>query len=383
MQDLVPGNRVTLLESGADYFPALLGAFDGARAEISLETYLFEDDDTGRQVAQALARAAGRGVRVRVMVDGFGAPHFRARFMPGLEAAGVRAMVYRPFHFFPAWSRLHRKVAVVDGALQGGAAFVGGINVIGDATGQADPSARRLDYAVRVEGPLASVIREDARSLWNRAAWFRGRRHFVVPRGHAAAPEAFPDGVPAAFVIRNNIRHRREIEKAYLAAIHGAHRDITLANAYFLPSLRFRRALAAAALRGVKVTVLLQGRTDHWLAHYASHELYASLLVPGVRLFAYDRTLLHAKAAVVDGRWATVGSSNIDILSMTLAREANVVVRDPALAAKLHASLEEAIQGGAREIRMEDLRQSPWRLRLLRLLAYGFVRLLAGLAGWH
>lgn len=402
--DFTDGNRLALLENGGAYFPALLAAFDAAQSEINLETYIFADDETGRQVAAALVRAAGRGVLVRVLVDGFGSPCFEAKILPGLLAAGVRALVYRRFKLFPAWGRLHRKVAQVDGRT----AFVGGINIVDDDPRRADCAPFRLDYAVAVAGPLVVRIREDVCRLWNRTAWRQLKQDWRMPhvREHGAAgplkkmlpwmkaPGAgqnkaaaqgncVSEEISAAWVVRNSVRHRRDIEKAYLKAIREAKRDILLANAYFLPGWRFRRALAEAAGRGVRVTVLTQGVVEYPLAHYASQEIGAGLLAAGVRLFAYRRSFLHAKVAVVDGRWATVGSSNIDPLSMLLAREANVVVRDPAFAARLQAGLEQAMREGAHEIRAEDLRQSPWRVRLSRRLAHTVVRLLAGLAGWH
>ncbi len=390
---LSSGNRVTLLEAGAAYFPTLVAAIDAAKADVGLETYIFEGDETGSQVVQALARAAKRGVAVRVLVDGFGSPQFEKRLMPMLKAAGAQAMVYHRFRIFPAFSRLHRKVAVVDGRT----ALVGGINVMEDDPRRPGCDPLRLDYAVRIEGPLAFTIYEDHRKLWNRAAWrqFRLRNHAprnrLVPGPQEGAPPSAGADLPshqladgrARWVVRNTLRHRRDIEKEYLKAIHGAHREIILANAYFLPGRRFRRALREAVRRGVEVKLLLQGVMDHPLAHYAGQELYAALLGSGVRLFIYRRSLLHAKVAVVDGAWATVGSSNIDPLSMLLAQEGNVVVQDAGFAAQLRTSLEAAMHDDAMEIRLEDLRKRPWPLRLRCVLAYGVLRVLAGLVGWH
>jgi len=408
MQDMLPGNQITLLQNGAEFFPALLAAIDAATAEVSLETYIFENDATGRQVAQALMRAAGRGVAVRVLVDGFGGPHFHKQFIPDLEAAGVRAMIHNRFWLFPAFSRLHRKVAVVDGRL----AFVGGINIVDDDPHLPGHAPFRLDYAVCIEGPLVARIREDARVLWNRTAWRNLKRKWRVKRlprdrgspgplkrsvaairsrlggrlGTARADlevRAPGEGIHAAFVIRNNFRHRRDIEKAYLEAIRGARKEIILANAYFLPGVRFRRALEEAAARGVKVTVLLQGLSDYWPANYAGQELYASLLAANIRLLTYQRSFLHAKVAVVDGRWATVGSSNLDVLSTTHAQEANVIVLDGGFAAQLRASLEAAMRDGGQELRLEDLRHRPWHLRLRCFLIYGLVRFLGHATGWR
>ncbi len=377
------GNRITLLESGADYFPALIAAIDGAGVEIHLETYIYADDATGRAVTAALAAAARRGVAVRVMVDGFGARGFLDTEALGgeLVAAGAEVQVYRPeaarFRLRRhRLRRLHRKLAVVDGRI----AFVGGINIIDDmdTPGQIPP---RFDYAVAVEGPLLESIHRAMRHLWQLVRWAAFRYRLPEP-GPLPAPGSPHGSIDAAFVLRDNLRHRRDIEEAYLDAIESARRDVILANAYFLPGRRFRHALMAAAGRGVRVTLLLQGRVEYVMLHYATQALYGSLITAGVRIVEYRRGFLHAKVAVVDDLWATVGSSNIDPFSLLLAREANVVVRDAGFAATLRESLTaSAIRGGV-EVRREDLKRRPLLRRAANWLAYAAVRLAVGLTGY-
>jgi cardiolipin synthase len=379
--EFLPGNRVDLLETGAAYFPALAEAIGSAAREIYLETYIFEDDATGRAIAEALARAASRGVTVRVMVDGFGAREFPQKLLPGLLAQGVEVLVYR--RELSAFKlrrhrlrRLHRKVVVVDGRV----AFVGGINIIDDMDAPEHMSPR-YDYAVRVEGPLLAPIHASSQRIWELVTWANFKRRFRVRSRVPALAE--PRGtVRAAFVVRDNLRHRRDIEDAYLAAIAQARAEVLLANAYFLPGRRFRRALAEAAGRGVRVTVLLQGRVEYFLLHYATQALYGSLLAQGIRIAEYHRSFLHAKVAVIDDAWATVGSSNIDPFSLLLAREANVVVRDHAFAANLRGSLERAMTQGAANLSVDDWKRKPWLHRVTSWLAYGLVRLMIGLAGY-
>jgi cardiolipin synthase len=378
--EFLPGNRITLLDSGRTYFPALREAIDAATRELYLETYIFEDDATGRMIADALARAARRGVAVRLMVDGFGARDFPEKLMPALEAAGVQVLVYRP-EFAPfrfrrhRLRRLHRKLAVIDAR----EAFVGGINIIDDAN-TPNHVPPRYDYAVRVEGPLLAHIHAAAHKLWELVSWANFKRRL---RALLTPPAAQPCGpMQAAFLIRDNLRHRRDIEEAYLEAIAEARSEVVVANAYFLPGLRFRHALMDAARRGVRVTVLLQGRVEYLLLHYATQALYGALLASGIRIFEYRRSFLHAKVAVIDGHWATVGSSNIDPFSLLLAREANVVVRDPGFAAELRASLDAAMNDGARELKSEDWRRQPWYARFMSWLSYSAVRLMIGLAGY-
>ena len=377
----LPGNRVDLLETGAEFFPALLAAIAAAQLEVRLDTYIFADDATGRQVAAALAAAAGRGVRVHLLVDGFGARGFMHSLGGTLRTAGVEVLVFRPD--VSPWTlrrhrlrRLHRKLACVDARI----AFVGGINIIDDydTPGQTPP---RYDYAVRIEGPLLAPIVDSMRHLWRLVRWTTLHRR---PRRTPALPASCTQQgeVSAAFLVRDNLRHRRDIEHAYLRAIGTAKKEIILANAYFLPGRRFRRALTLAARRGIGVTVLLQGRREYALLHYASRALYASLLGAGVRIFEYRSSYLHAKVAVVDGHWATVGSSNIDPFSLLLAREANVVVNDAAFAGRLRAGLQHAMEHGAIEVAAGPWGRKPAWVRGIQWLAYGLVRVLIGLAGY-
>lgn len=374
---LVAGNRLQLLESGGEFFPALIAAIDAARHEVHLETYIFDNDVTARRVAAALASAARRGVAVRVLVDGFGARDFAAGLGAVLAADGVEVMAYRPEAGRYAFRRhrlrrMHRKLAVVDG----GTAFVGGINMVDDFDdGRA--LAPRFDYAVRIEGPLAARVHLAVRHVWRLVRWARlGRR--PPPPADLPPPQPVGGTTAAALLIRDNLRHRRDIEDAYLAAIQGARQRVVIACAYFLPGRTFRKALVAAARRGVRVDLLLQGRSDHLMLHFATLSLYHRLMAAGVRVYEYEKAYLHAKVAVVDGDWATVGSSNIDPFSLLLAREANVVVRGAEFAAQLLASLDAAMASAAREVRHEDHRHRSWLTRAASAAAYGVVRFLVG-----
>ncbi len=379
--EYLAGNRLTLLHSGEEYFPALLAAIESASREIFLESYIYADDEIGHEVAGALCRAAARGVTVNVIVDGFGGRNFTGDFLPRLTAAGVRAMLYRPelgrFRLRRhRLRRLHRKLAVIDARL----AFVGGINIVDDNNAPEDMRPR-YDYAVQVEGPLLGQIHHAVRRMWEIVAWVNFKRRFR----HAATsdPDCLPIGTQrAAFLIRDNIRHRNDILHAYIEAIGAAREEILIANAYFLPGVRFGRALQMAARRGVRITILLQGKTDHPLLQFATQALYSLALDQGMRIFEYEKSFMHAKVAVIDGEWATVGSSNIDPFSLLLAKEANVVVRDREFAGQLRSSILAALADGGRETRREDLTRLPWHSRFLRWLSYGAVRALVGITGY-
>lgn len=384
MLKFVQGNQLTLLRNGEEYFPALAAAIDAARREIFFETYIFADDETGSLFADALARAAARGVAVHVIVDGYGARAFAPRFRAMLEAAGAQVLVFRPKISMLTLRRnrlrrMHRKLVAVDAE----SAFIGGINIIDDfdALGTSPP---RYDYAVRIEGPLVHDVWLAAASLWSRLAWLHLRRRRPQPR--AAAPVCAPRGTQSAvLLVRDNFRHRRDIEEAYLELIGAAQGEVLIAIAYFLPGRRFRRALVGAAQRGVRVRLLVQGLSDHPVMHYASRAMFGAFLEAGIEIYEHIESELHAKVAVFDANTACVGSSNIDPFSLLLAREANVFVSDRLFAAALRVSLLEAI-GRARPVPPQAWAHQHLWVRLRIWAAYGIARLLMSLSrieGWH
>ena len=378
----VAGNQLTLLQNGTEFFPRLCADIDASQHSICLETYIFAADGTGQMVAAALQRAAARGVVVRVMLDGFGSAELPQHWVDELRTAGVEVEWFRrkisPLTLRRSrLRRMHRKLAVMDGEV----AFVGGINIIDDVEGYSGFFVPRLDYAVRVQGAVAGEIHTAMRRLWSAVSWanFRGRgkriQRFVFDRLKQVAASDI------AFLLRDNLRHRRDIERAYLRAIAGAQQEIIIASAYFLPGRVFRRALVQATRRGVRVVLLLQGRVEYRLQHYATHALYDRLLAAGIEIYEYQASYLHAKVAVVDGQWATVGSSNIDPFSLLLAREANLAVQDAGFAGELRASLLAAIANDA--VRIGDEYGGTRNLmgRLIARFSYGIVRLLVGMLG--
>jgi len=379
------GHRLRLLEGSAEFFPALVAAIDAARRELWLETYIFDFNGSCEAVALALERAARRGVAVRVVVDGFGTPLMPPAWRLRMRQAGVDWQVYAPVGslgvLWPgSWRRLHRKLCVVDGEV----AYCGGINILDDLH---DPNhgrlqAPRLDFAVEVRGPLVREVELAISQVWQRVRAVHSLDPHALadalrPRGRAGAgtaPEA-AGPVRAALLLRDNLRHRAQIEKAYLRAIGRAQEEVLIANAYFVPGRKLRLALVQAARRGVRVTLLLQGRYEYFMQYYASRPVYDSLLQAGVAIHEYSPSFLHAKVAVVDGHWATVGSSNLDPLSLLLAREANLVVEDVDFAAQLRARLLEAIEQHGQATDPEVYGRRPLRQRFLERLALVVMRL--------
>ena len=384
MRRFTPGNRITLLKNGTEYFPALLEAIASAREDIHIECYIFAADVTGLRVANALQAAAARGVKVHVLVDGWGAKNFLSPYLiDSLKASGVEFAKYRPE--VAPWQfrtrrlrRLHRKLVCVDSRI----AFVGGINLIDDMNtpGHVPP---RIDFAVRVEGPVVPFVVATMKYVWTLIQFAQmkeaGDALFQLP---PPPPGRRAGDQTAKLVIRDNLRNRREIEQAYLTAIANARSEILIANAYFLPGVRFRRALVAAAERGVHVTLLLQGRVEYVLLHYASRALYGQLLQAGVEIQEHHKSFLHAKVAVIDRRWATVGSSNIDPFSLLMSREANIVVRNAAFAEELRREVRKIIEDGSRKLVRSDWRNRSAVHKAAVWAAYGFVRFTMGVLGY-
>jgi len=382
MNRFTPGNELVLLSGGKAYFPALCAAIDAAAREVWLETYIVADDVAGRQVADALVRAVARGVVVRLLVDGWGAKHYLTdRLEDVLVQGGVNLLKYRPevqpWHFRSnRLRRLHRKICHVDGDV----AFVGGINLIDDMNtpGQRPP---RVDFAVRVRGPIVGGIVATMQRLWalNELVQFRSSDVPLFPDEPAIERAGKQT---AKFTIRDNLRHRRDIERAYLAGIRTARREILIANAYFFPGIRFRRALIEARGRGVAVTLLLQAKVEYKLLRFAGRALYGQFLGAGVAIQEYHRSFLHAKVAVIDDRWATVGSSNIDPYSLLMSREANLFVRDAGFADTLRGELAHMIKAGARPVEAEQWRTRSILSKAACWIAYGIVRVAMGMLGY-
>ena len=393
------GHEVRLLQGGGEFFPALVQAMDAATREVRLETYIFDLTGEGEAVAHALERAARRGLRVMVVADGFGSaplpPAWEERFLD----AGVAWRVYAPLGRFGVlwpgnWRRLHRKLCLIDSEV----AFCGGINILDDFH---DPNhgaleSPRLDFGVRVTGPLVADVEVAMTRLWLRmqamhdfrrarlgGALFSLRASGNPPATQAKKATAEPERhrTQAALLLRDNLRNRARIERAYRRAIGHAREEVIIANAYFVPGRKMRNALVSAARRGVKVQLLLQGRYEYFMQYYAARPIYGALLRAGVEVYEYSASFLHAKVAVIDGHWATVGSSNLDPLSLLLAREANIVIEDPQFAARLRERLVHAMREEGRAMQPAEYQNRPLRQRFMEGIALALMRLALAVQG--
>lgn len=395
---ITENNTLQLLQGSHEFFSALTTAIDCSERSVWLESYIFNTQFSGAEVCQALMRAAQRGVAVHLLLDGVGSGALKQQTHEQLHQAGVQLRYFakpgRLGLLLPKfWRRLHRKLCVVDGQM----AFCGGINILDDYH---DPnhgalSKPRWDFAVQITaGRLVQHIESVCSSAWHGHGG-DVKRAVKTPRrpiAEAADTEKFTacmlstqthfpqvSGCRARLLLRDNLRNRYSIEKAYLAAIEQARHRIVIANAYFFPSNKLLKALMKASRRGVTVQLLLQGQYEYFMQYYAIRALYPRLIAAGIEVYEYTDSFLHSKVAVVDAQephaWATVGSSNLDPLSLLLAREANVEVLDAKFASVLQQAIEQAILHSSEHIDEKKylIRRSWWKRRLDRF-AYFWAR---------
>ncbi|MEO6018126.1 MAG: cardiolipin synthase ClsB [Polaromonas sp.] len=388
----ITGNRFTLLENGEAFFPRVCECIAAARHEVVLETFILFEDKVGKQLHAALLEAAGRGAQVDVTIDGFGSPDLSDEFISTLTSAGVRVHVFDPGPRLWGWRtnifrRMHRKIVVVDGER----AFVGGINFSADHLADYGPEAKQ-DYSVEIEGPLVGNIHEfvhkalaaGQRNATGQAArsWrdrFSGKNTQSIPAG-TDVPDS--EGASAIFVTRDNRKHTGDIEHHYRLAIRASRQRVVIANAYFFPGYRLLRDLRKAARRGVDVRLVLQGEPDMPIVKTAASMLYHHLLKDGVKIYEYCERPLHGKVALADDEWSTVGSSNLDPLSLSLNLEANVIIRDRDFNQQLGGRLDRLMQNSCKQIRAADLEESSGWRTVRSFFIFHLLRRYPSWAGW-
>lgn len=372
------GNQITLLENGDEYYPAVFSALDAAEQKIILETFIWFEDSVGRQLHEAVLRAAQRGIKVEVLLDGYGSPDLSDTFVNELTAAGV---VFRYYDPRPpllgmrtnVFRRMHRKIVVVDGTV----AFVGGINYSAEHMSDYGPEAKQ-DYAVKVEGPVVQdILLFELENLPGQSAvrrWWKRR--------HRPEENRQPGEAQALFIWRDNDEHRDDIERHYLKMLANAKREVIIANAYFFPGYRLLHAMRNAARRGVRVKLIVQGEPDMPIVTVGARLLYDYLVKGGVQIYEYRRRPLHGKVALMDDHWATVGSSNLDPLSLSLNLEANLIIHDRTFNQTLRDNLSAII---ARDcVRVDDsmVPKRTWWNLTKSVVVFHFLRHFPALVGW-
>ena len=382
----IAGNHFSLLENGEEFFPRVFATIANASREVIVETFILFEDKVGLQLQEALIAAARRGAQVDITIDDWGSPDLSERFLGTLRAAGVRVHSFnpgpRPFGLRPhLLRRMHRKIVVVDRQV----AFVGGINYSADHLKDFGPEAKQ-DYAVEIHGPMVAEIHrfchtalaQGLRYAGHKRQWWRWRKQFRV------APEELPAAgtAEALFVVRDNRRHMDDIERHYRIAVRAARKRIVIANAYFFPGYRLIKELKRAARRGVDVRLILQGEPDMPFVKTAARMLYHYLLRAGVKIYEYCERPLHGKVAIMDDEWATVGSSNLDPMSLSFNLEANVVIRDRGFTADLSANLEKLMCNACSQVTAESMGPLQGWDRMHSFLAYHFTRHYPRWAQW-
>jgi cardiolipin synthase len=354
----VPGNAVRLLRNGSQAFPAWLAAIEAARTRVSLEMYIFSDDSIGRRFADALARAAHRGVVVRLLTDYVGCRYTPAEFFQQLRARGVWTRVY---HGYSGWRpnlwrlfrRNHRKTLVVDGEV----AFTGGLNISSEWLPESEGGEDWRDAAVAVRGPAVSVMEGAFARTWNR----RAKKGFRLDTRLWEAAE--PVGaVPVAVLINNERGERYTIRRATMHAIRASRRRVMLANPYFVPDGGVLRALRTAAARGVDVRILVPSESDSALVDAAARATFTTLLAAGARIWQ-SRRVVHTKVVLIDDSFVSIGSYNFDNRSLAYNLEMVANIVDPVFAGETAAMLDAELVE-ATELDLATFQARPWHLRL-------------------
>lgn len=361
---LVAGNRVTLLVDGPQTLKAIRAAIESARDHVHLETYIFADDEIGRALRALLIRRRQEGIEVRVLYDAIGSVTTPAAFFEPMRQAGVEVLQFRPLNptrTLP-WkinNRDHRKIVVVDGRV----AFTGGINISGAyasaSTSRPGPEAGQeeawRDTHVQMEGPVAAQFQKLFLQTWERAGGKldSGSAHYFPPLAPSGAE------LVAAVATNGGDSDETTIYNTYAAAIGHASRRLWMTQAYFAPDPALRRALIAAAVRGVDVRVIVPSFTDSALIFYASRKDYDELLKGGVRIYEQRYAMLHAKTMVIDTALSMVGSANFDIRSFLHNNEVNAVIVGSEFAERMEALFDRDLDD-TRELKLENWRKRPW-----------------------
>lgn len=371
---LIPGNEVKLLFDGPATMREMMAAARAAKSTINLETYIFDRDPVGLEFAELLMEKRRQGVIVNIMADGVGTLRTPKEFFDRMRAAGVNVLIFNPVDPTKRpgnWqlnNRDHRKIMVVDGKV----GFTGGINISETYANSSLFRSRKKpesvdaaqvgwrDTHIRIEGPAVAALQYAFIDNWVRQE-----------AGELPEADYFPRPAPAGTklmrVLATAPDRDSEIYKSLMVAMNEASKSIHITSAYFVPDQQIVDALVAAARRGVDVKLVLPGVSDHNLIKYAGQAFYDELLEGGVKIYQLQVAVLHAKTAVIDGIWSTIGSANIDRRSFIHNYELNVVVLDPAFGKDMEAAFNEDLRS-SKQVTLEQWRGRPWKDRFREFL---------------
>lgn len=368
-----PHNKVRLVHGGKDYFSTLLQLIDEAKISIHLQTYIFDGDETGRQVADALLRAAARNVQVFILLDGYASQHLPHHFIQEWKAAGIRFRWFWPLfksrHFYLG-RRLHHKVVTVDAAK----GMAGGVN-ISDRYNDIDGKKAWLDRALLVEGQAALKLHIICRDMWKKAYWKKG---ISAKDKFPWLPGVVPNEECLVRVRRNDwVQGKNQISRSYLEMFRQAESHIIVLSSYFMPGAILRKQMVQAAKRGVIIKIVVGSVSDVRISRLAEQYMYRWLFRNKMQVYEYQDTILHGKMAAYDGIWMTNGSYNVNRISAYASVELNMDVRNTDFAAGVEAELEGIIRDQCIQILPETYFQHTGIFRrLLQRVAYETIRAL-------
>lgn len=353
-------NVIRLVRGGKDYFDSLEHLIDNAKTTLHFQTYIFDADETGTRIANALLKAASRNVSIKLLLDGYASKSLRDDFIKKLTDAGIEFRWFDPlfgsskFYF---GRRLHHKVIVADHQR----ALIGGIN-ISNRYNDINNVPAWLDFGAYTEGQAAFTLHQICEKIWDRKnlkKYFSKKETKLNERGLATNTSSF------VRVRRNDwVRGKNDISKTYLEMLNTAKSDLTIMSSYFLPGRLFRLRMKAAVKRGVKIRVILAGVSDIKLSGYAARYLYNWMLKNNFEIFEYKKTVLHAKVAVCDSAWATIGSYNVNNLSALASIELNLDIKDKAFVNEVEKVIMEIVNNDCEQVTKEayEKRKSVWGL---------------------
>lgn len=370
--EYIPHNKVTLVRGGRDYFTTLIHLINQAKQFIHLQVYIFEDDETGQLVADALINAAKRGIHVYLMADGYASKDLSDAFIKQLQSNGVNFRYFEPLlkseHFYFG-RRLHHKVLVVDGYY----GLVGGVNISNRYNDLTADDPAWLDWALQVEGPGAAELFKVCINVWARPGQIslkRNLRHQLI---------AHPAPGNTSLRIRRNdwVKRRNQISRSYIDMLKKASSDVLIMSSYFLPGQLIRHHLSRAAKRNIQIKVVVAGKSDVKLAKHAERYMYRWMLKRNIQLYEYNKAVLHAKLAVRDHKWVTIGSYNVNDISAYASVELNIDVNDPGFATQVQQQLEAIIATDCVLVtEAEFLKKYNFVQRTLQYISYWLVRVI-------
>ena len=344
-------NRISLVHSGEDYFSLLLSLIEKAKLTIHLQIYIYENDETGRKVADALKAAAKRNVSVYLHVDGYASQRINGEFRHDLEKAGVHFKFFEPLlksrHFYFG-RRLHQKVFVVDGIFS----LVGGLN-IGDRYNDLPDGQAWYDVALYAEGEISYQLHLVCTRMWR-------KRRKLKDRINKKDVEIFCDSIlkeeRQLVRLRQNdwVKRKSEVWNTYRMLFAQSKESITIMSSYFLPGRTYRKLLSRASASGVKIKVILAGKSDVALSKYAERYLYAWLLKKNIEIYEFERTVLHAKMSVADKETVTIGSFNVNNISAYASLELNLDIKSKAFGAYIAEVMDHIIAKDCKQITKEN-----------------------------